>query len=199
MIKANLVTLYILTILLSGAAFAEDTISYEVGNVKSFLNVRSGPGTIYSILRAIPNYEKDITIVESKRLRKSTWVKIKHNNQYGWVNKAYLVVTNPESKEEELKAPTWLNMNGVYVMTNISPKRGEGMDTHMMFQLESTQAKDLYTAIKSVEKLDKCTGAKAKRIGNMICLHYERQDTYECHFSIDIHKQKIEEGLPCDK
>ncbi|HHL19263.1 MAG TPA: hypothetical protein ENJ33_05965 [Thiothrix sp.] len=221
-------------------AFAEEK-KYEVVNVKSFLNIRSGPGTIYSILRAIPNTEKNITIVESKKLAKSTWVKIKHNNEYGWVNQTYLKVsvsptttkktyqhTHEKGYKEvyEEEQPLWFRMEGVYTLTNIAPIKGEGMDTHMLFQLESEQAKVLYDAIKTPAFIDKCTGAMAKKVGEMLCLHYREKeveivkreekikeikeskntndfqpkikDIYECHFSINIMQQKIQQGILCD-
>jgi len=241
---------YLIFILLP-LVFAEEKTSdiekkYEVINVKSFLNIRSGPGTIYSILRAIPHTEKNITIVESKRLAKSTWVKIKHNNEYGWVNQVYLKMsvfpvpfkkeTHEEGAEEQ---PLWYAMAGVYALTNIAPTQGESMDTHMLFQLESEQAKALYNAIKTPEFTDKCTGAMAKKVGEMLCLHYSFQleqsenktvelvkkeeesedktknvdkeneamtdshpktkDIYECHFSINIMQQKIQQGILCDQ
>lgn len=234
---------------------------YEVVNVKSFLNIRSGPGTIYSILRAIPSTEENITIIKSKQLDKSIWVKIKHNGKYGWVNRIYLQVSEtntdvketskseePEKTEQDL---LWLTMSGVYSLTNIEPMKGETMDTHVLFQIESEQAKVIYDAIKTPSFIDKCTGATAKKIGEMICLHYPTQqeeeavtpspenynegkvekievtsqtkdnnnesenedennkktvetnigieEIYECHFSINIMKQKIQQGIPCEE
>lgn len=241
---------------LAPLAFAEEKTEhiekkYEVVNVESFLNIRSGPGTIYSILRAIPNTEKNITIVESKQLAKSTWVKIKHNNEYGWVNQTYLKVSvlpatikkiyqHVHKEEYEEEQPLWFAMKGVYTLTNIAPTKGKSMDTHMLFQLESEQAKMLYDAIKTPAFTDKCTGAMAKKVGEMLCLHYPAQldkpkkekeievvkeedknskdtdktkekseevaeekieevkDIYECHFSIDIMQQKIQQGILCD-
>jgi uncharacterized protein YgiM (DUF1202 family) len=251
-------SLYLVLMLLP-LAFAEENTAkkYEVVNVKSFLNIRSGPGTIYSILRAIPHTEKNITIIESKQLAKSTWVKIKHNNEYGWVNQVYLKasVSSPiaskkthKTEESQEKQPLWFSMTGVYSLTNITPTKGESMDTHMLFQLESEQAKVLYDAIKTPEFTDQCTGVMAKKIGEMICLHYpapaqpepveksakkevklvqeegkakgidddgkvkeaqesenitdyhpEIKDMYECHFSINIMQQKIQQGILCDK
>ncbi len=248
-----------LIFVLTPLAFAEEKTEhtekkYEVVNVESFLNIRSGPGTIYSILRAISNTEKNITIVESKQLAKSTWVKIKHNNEYGWVNQTYLTVSvspatikkpyqHIHKKEHEEERTVWFAMEGVYALTNIAPTKGESMDTHMLFQLESEQAKVLYDAIKTPAFTDKCTGAIAKKVGEMLCLHYpdeskkekeaeveiekeensedtdkikdaakekvkETKDTtdsqlkitdiYECHFSINIMQQKIQQGILCD-
>lgn len=235
---------------------------YEVVNVKSFLNIRSGPGTIYSILRSIPSTEKDITIVESKQLGQSTWVKIKHKDQYGWVNQVYLKPSDtkikPSLEKEEEYLPLWLTMSGVYALTNIAPMKGQKMDTHMLFQIESEQAKVIYDAIKTPSFIDQCTGANAKKVGEMLCLHYpaaekkrpvqqaikqdnviveadsvkkaastddlqdkvqqtqpdqdvgteekeffdasaEITDIYECHFSINIMQQKIQQGIPCEK
>ena len=238
-----------LIFVLAPPVFAEEK-KYEVANVKSFLNIRSGPGTIYSILRAIPNTEKNITIIESKQLAKSTWVKIKHNNEYGWVNQTYLKVSvSPTTTKKtyqhihkkevyEEEEPLWFRMEGVYALTNITPTKGEGMDTHMLFQLESEQAKVLYHAIKTPAFTDQCTGAMAKKVGEMLCLHYKKKevevvkeeeknseytdkakkeskdtnhsqpkinlityklkDIYECHFSIDIMQQKIQQGILCD-
>ena len=186
-------------------AFAEEKTEhtekkYEVVNVESFLNIRSGPGTIYSILRAIPHTEKNITIVESKQLAKSTWVKIKHNSEYGWVNQTYLKVSvSPTTikkthqhvhKEEE--QPLWFTTEGVYALTNIAPTKGEGMDTHMLFQLESEQAKVLYDAIKTPAFTDKCTGAMAKKVGEMLCLHYKEKE-------IEIVKKEEKDSENTDK
>lgn len=182
-----------LIILLLPLAFADENVKritekkYEVVNVKSFLNIRAGPGTIYSILRAIPSTEENITIVESKQLAKSTWVKIKHNDEYGWVNKVYLktsAVKAQQAPEQEIVSEEepllWLTMSGVYSLTNIEPKKREKMDTHMLFQVESEQAKVIYDAIKTPSFTDKCTGATAKKVGEMLCLHYpppkEKQD-----------------------
>ncbi len=49
------------------------------------LNVRSGPGTDYDIIKQIPNGEK-VEIIEQK----GEWVKIKHNEKDGWVYSEYI-------------------------------------------------------------------------------------------------------------
>ena len=50
----------------------------------------------------------------------------------------------------------------------------------------------------SVEPIeDECTGGMAKHIQHMQCLYFAGDETYECHFSINIAKQEIEYGIAC--
>ena len=94
----------------------------------------------------------------------------------------------------------WKNINGIYAVTSkgyIDPSEDEQKDSHYRIQLRGKSAKDLYTAIKVKPVIDECTGGMAKNIGDMQCLYFKEGSKYECHFSIDIAKQKIEYGVAC--
>lgn len=97
-------------------------------------------------------------------------------------------------------AEDWKDVTGIYAITPedyLDPPPGQKVDTHFRLQLTGDSAKDLYNAM-SVEPIeDECTGGMAKTIQQMKCLYFASDNTYECHFSINIAEQKIEYGIAC--
>ncbi len=94
----------------------------------------------------------------------------------------------------------WKKIEGIYAVTPkgyLDPAENEQKDSHYRIQLKGLSARDLYTAMKVKPILDDCTGGMAKNINEMQCLFYKDTVTYECHFSINISKQKIEYGVAC--
>lgn len=94
----------------------------------------------------------------------------------------------------------WNNIDGIYSVTSdnyMDPSENEPKNTHYRIQLKGKSAKDLYTAISVKPVRDECTGAQSKNIGEMQCLFFKESATHECHFSINIPKQKIEYGVAC--
>ena len=94
----------------------------------------------------------------------------------------------------------WKNIEGIYAVTPemyIDPGENELKDSHFRIQLKGQSAKDLYSAMKTKPVIDECTGGMAKNIINLQCLYFKTTNTYECHFSINIAKQKIEYGVVC--
>lgn len=98
------------------------------------------------------------------------------------------------------QAAEWKPVTGTYAITEknpLDPGEGEPRDSHLRFQLTGAAASDLYRAMKSAVVRDECTGASLKQVGDMRCRHYANDKRYECDFSIDIARQKIEYGVPC--
>jgi hypothetical protein len=97
-------------------------------------------------------------------------------------------------------AEDWKDLTGTYAITPedyLDPPPGQKENTHFRLQLTGDSAKDLYNAM-SVEPIeDECTGGAAKSIRQMKCEYFAGDDTYECHFSINIAEQKIEYGIAC--
>ena len=97
-------------------------------------------------------------------------------------------------------AADWKDVTGIYAITAedyLDPPPEQKENTHFRLQLTGDSAKDLYNAM-SVEPIeDECTGGMAKNIQQMKCLYFASDNTYECHFSINIAEQKIEYGIAC--
>lgn len=97
-------------------------------------------------------------------------------------------------------ADDWKDLTGIYAITAedyLDPPTGQKDNTHFRLQLTGDSAKDLYNSM-SVEPIeDECTGGMAKNIQHMKCLYFAGDQTYECHFSINIAEQKIEYGIAC--
>ena len=97
-------------------------------------------------------------------------------------------------------AEDWKDVTGIYAITAedyLDPPPEQKENTHFRLQLTGDSAKDLYNAM-SVEPIeDECTGGMAKSIQQMKCLYFASDNTYECHFSINIAEQKIEYGIAC--
>lgn len=94
----------------------------------------------------------------------------------------------------------WKDVDGIYAVTSkdyLDSSENEAGHTHYRIQLRGDSAKDLYAAMESGTIKDECTGASLKKIGDMKCLYFEESLSYECHFSIDIEKQRIEYGVAC--
>src|SRR5687767_15400315 len=80
-------------------------------------------------------------------------------------------------------AADWKPVKGTYAVTAqhyLDPPEEEPKDSHVRFQLSGETAKDIYLAMKVAEKPDECTGATAKRIGEMQCLFYKNEMKYAC-------------------
>ena len=100
----------------------------------------------------------------------------------------------------DLPAADWRAVKGTYAVTAknyLDPPEEEPKDSHLRFQLTGDAAKDLYQAMKVAEKPDECTGAVARKVGEMQCLYYKTGKKYACSFSIDIMRQAIEYGVAC--
>jgi hypothetical protein len=94
----------------------------------------------------------------------------------------------------------WRNIDGIYAVTSrgyLDPSEDEQKDSHFRIQLKGKSAKDLYAAMKVKPVIDECTGGMAKNVAEMQCLYFKAGSNYECHFSIDIAKQKVEYGVAC--
>lgn len=93
-------------------------------------------------------------------------------------------------------ATEWKIIEGIYAVS-AKDMVSSVEDSHYKIQLKGQSAKDLYNSMKVSPKKDGCTGALAKHIGEMQCLYYKTNISYECHFSINIAEQKIEYGVSC--
>jgi hypothetical protein len=99
-----------------------------------------------------------------------------------------------------LCAADWKPLKGTYAITAqnyLDPSEAEPRDSHIRFQLSGETARDLYRAMKAAETPDECTGATAKRLGELQCLFYTRDGKYTCSFSVNVAKQVIEYGVAC--
>lgn len=90
----------------------------------------------------------------------------------------------------------WKVLEGIYAVTGTYTSDVD-KNSHFRFQLSGQAAKDMYLAMGTTAVVDECTEAESKSIGDMQCLFYKVDNLYECHFSINIAKQKIEYGVPC--
>jgi hypothetical protein len=97
-------------------------------------------------------------------------------------------------------AADWHPITGTYAVTPkyyLDPPPDQKNNSHYRIQITGKSAKDLYNAMTTNPVKDECTGGLAKNIEEMQCLYFKNNDTYECHFSINIAKQKIEYGVVC--
>ena len=97
-------------------------------------------------------------------------------------------------------AADWKEIQGLYSIEGQSDQKLERKDNKTQqytIQLVGSSAKDMYTRLKSKEKMDECTGALLKKQGAIHCLFYERAKEYECNFSINLRKSKIEKAETC--
>ena len=100
----------------------------------------------------------------------------------------------------DLNAADWQELEGIYSVTSlnlIDPAIDEITDSHFRIQLKGKSAKDLYHSIKSEPIVDECTGGLARNVGDMQCLFFERDNSFECHFSINVMNQEIDYGVVC--
>jgi len=98
------------------------------------------------------------------------------------------------------QAAEWKPVTGTYAITEknlLDPSAEEPRDTHFRLQLTGAAASDLYQAMNAAAIRDECTGAGLKQIGDLRCRYYANDARYECDFSIDIARQKIDYGVPC--
>ena len=99
-----------------------------------------------------------------------------------------------------VQAADWKPIQGTFAITPaayLDPTDAEHKDSHIRFQLTGRSARDLFAAMRVTPTKDECTGGDAKRIGDMQCVQFKEQGRYECSFSIDVMKQKIEYGVAC--
>lgn len=97
-------------------------------------------------------------------------------------------------------AANWWPLRGAYAVTGahaLNPPPGEPDDTHYRIQLRGASAAALYDHMKVSPVRDPCTGGRLKRIGQMRCVLFPKDHSYECDFSIDIARQRIDRGLSC--
>jgi len=100
----------------------------------------------------------------------------------------------------DVTAADWKAVRGIYAVTAnnyLDPSETEPKDSHLRLQLSGEAARELYRAMKVRESRDECTGAIAKKVGEMQCLFYRGEKRYACHFSIDIMRQMVEYGIAC--
>lgn len=112
----------------------------------------------------------------------------------------FLLIVYAATFTADPAAADWKAIEGTYAVTAenyLDPSEEEAKDSHIRFQLTGDAARDLYLSMKAAEAIDECTGALAKKVGEMQCLLYENEKKYECHFSIDIMRQAIEYGVAC--
>jgi len=95
--KHNLIVVAILIVLLlfSVVLFSEDAMAATTGkvNLNIGLNVRSGPGTSYSLITALPNGTVFDIVETTKDSNGETWYKIYVDGTYGYVYYKYVIVT----------------------------------------------------------------------------------------------------------
>lgn len=78
-------------------------------------------------------------------------------------------------------AADWKAVKGTYAVTArnyLDPSNDEQRDSHFRLQLSGDAARDLYQAMKVGESRDECTGARAKKVGEMQCLYYRNERKY---------------------
>ena len=84
----------------------DETKTGKVNTPGSTLNVRSGPGTTFSIIGSLKHGEK-VTVTTTDN---SSWYKINYNGKTGYVNAAYIVLDNT-SKPPDNSQPTTVYVN----------------------------------------------------------------------------------------
>lgn len=97
-------------------------------------------------------------------------------------------------------AAEWKPLSGSYAVTTenyLDPAESESRNSHFRVQLSGQAAKDLFMAMKVTESKDECTGAMAKKVEAMQCIHYASPERYVCAFSLNVMAQKIEYGVSC--
>jgi len=87
----------------------------------------------------------------------------------------------------------------IWGKTLIDPPKIEPKNTHFYLHLEGASAKALWKTMKVEPVYDECLddGSTTKIIGNMQCTESKDKTCYDCYFSIDVEKQKIERGVSC--
>lgn len=89
---------------------------------------------------------------------------------------------------------------GVTGKSLVDAPPGEPRDTHLQVYLTDKSAKLLYDGMKVEPEAERCEGdpdVMSKYIGEMVCQHSVKLDTYECFFGVNIKEQKIEGGWMC--
>lgn len=109
-----------------------------------------------------------------------------------------------------VSVPTWSDnqstgtgvLTGQYGITGatvVDPPEGEEGNTRFRIHLTGNAAEDLYRSmnVKPVDDICLDDGSVSKMIGNMQCTYLKKTGQYECRFSIDVAKQKIDYGWAC--
>lgn len=104
--KNNLImTAFLIVFLLFATVlFSDDALAASIGKVDYSigLNVRSGPGTSYSVITALEDGEVFDIVETTKDSNGDKWYKIYVNGQYGYVIAKYVIVTEtPEYTYDE--------------------------------------------------------------------------------------------------
>ena len=83
--------------------------------------------------------------------------------------------------------------------TIVDPPPEEPGNTHAEFIIDGPAAQALFEAIKAPAREDECLGdgSISKRAGNVACIRRADSKAYECDFSLDLVKQRIDIGRAC--
>lgn len=112
------------------SATVSDSVPFAKVNVK-VLNVRSGPGTQYSITTKIGLNESHDIVGE-----KEDWVNIKVGNQLGWVSKEHVVI---DSRSKGLDQGPSIPTNGqqyvIVIGNNVNVRQQGNLDSNVITQV----------------------------------------------------------------
>lgn len=94
----------------------------------------------------------------------------------------------------------WVPLEGEFSVTGehlIDPSAHEPRNSHFRMVLRGKSAEALFLNMPAEPSEDLCTGAEARRVGDMVCLRFEGEAGYECDFSIRLKTQTVEFGRVC--
>lgn len=94
----------------------------------------------------------------------------------------------------------WQPLEGEFSVTGedlIDPSPEDPDNSHFRMVLRGKSAEALFHNMQVEPSEDLCTGAEARRIGDMVCLRFENELRYECDFSIRLKTQEIGFGRLC--
>lgn len=107
----------------------------------------------------------------------------------------------PISVGDVLAGPyEWHPLEGEFSVTGehlIDPSPEDPDNSHFRMVLRGKSAEALFRNMPVEPSEDLCTGAEARRIGDMVCLRFEPESRYECDFSIKLESQQIGFGRVC--
>ncbi len=83
--------------------------------------------------------------------------------------------------------------------TIVDPPPEEPTNTHAAFLVSGPAARALFDAIATPAHADECLGegSVSKSAGNVVCSRRSDGKDYECSFSIDLVRQRIDLGQAC--
>lgn len=94
----------------------------------------------------------------------------------------------------------WQPLQGEFAVTGehlIDPPPEAPANSHFRMVLRGKSAEALFHNMLVEPSEDLCTGAEARRIGELVCLRFEKEQVYECDFSIRLKTQEIHFGRVC--